>query len=131
MPTFIRAFERANHWVHGKLLLTAFASQKFNLSFHTKDDGYDFIKQKKGELVVDVRKHISSREMNLLLCNETCVIQFAYLMMTFAPLFTTMDFDENNGSAGIRTIGMFEIIGRACGLRFPQKRPSNGLYGSF
>ena len=59
------------------------------------------------------------------------MIQFIYLATTYAPLFTTMDFDENNGKVGVRPIGMFEILGRACGLHFPQKCPSNGLYQSF
>ena len=68
---------------------------------------------------MDARKHIKSNEPNLILCNETCAIQFAYLEGQHAPLFTTMDFDEQSGKAGVRAIGMFEIIGRACGIRFP------------
>ena len=131
MPTFIRAWERCVLWVHGKLLMTAFSCQKVNLIFHQKDEGFDFIKNKKGELKVDPRNHIRSRDRNLILCNETCVIQFAYLTVTYAPLYATMDFDENNGKAGIRTIGMFEIIGRAMGITFPTKCPSNRLYQSF
>ena len=131
MPTFIRAWERTILWVHGKLLLTAFAAQKTNLTFHKDDAEYDLIKFKKGLSTVNPRKHIRSREANLLLSNETCVIQFIYLATTYAPIFSTMDFDEESGRAGVRAIGMFEIIGRACGLRFPQKCPSNYLYRSF
>ena len=42
-----------------------------------------------------------------------------------------MDFDEKNGKAGVRALGSLEIISRACGLHFPQKRPSNQLHQSF
>ena len=80
---------------------------------------------------MNARDHIRSRDLNLILCNETCVMQFAYLALTFAPLYTTMDFDEDNGKAGIRSIGMFEIVGRAMGITFPKKCPSNKLYRSF
>ena len=88
-------------------------------TFHNKDAEFDFVKNKRGDLVVSARKHISSSQPNLILCNETCPIQFAYLEGSFAPLYATMDFDQKTGRAGVRAIGMFEIIGRACGLRFP------------
>ena len=68
---------------------------------------------------MSTRKHIRSHEPNLILCNETCPIQIAYLEGSFAPLYATMDFDEKSGKAGVRAIGMFEIIGRSCGITFP------------
>ena len=119
------------NWTHGKLLLSTYASSKVKETFHQKDEEFNFIKQKKGELHVDARKHIRSKDLNILLCNETCIIQFVYLMTTYAPLFTTMDFDDKSGKAGIRALGMFEIVWRACGIKFPEKRPANELYPSF
>ena len=111
--------------------MSAYGSSKIKEAFHQKDEGFNFIKQKKGELEVDARKYIRSHELNLLLCNETCVIQFIYLLVTYAPLFTTMDFDDKTGKEGVRALSNFEVLSRACGIKFPEKRPSNQLYRSF
>ena len=88
-------------------------------TFHQKDEEFNFVKQKKGELHVDARKHIRSHDLNILLCNETCVIQYIYLMEAYAPLFVTMDIDEKTGKGGLRALGMFEVVFRAMGIRFP------------
>ena len=93
MPTLIRGFERFFQWVHSRLLITAFAAQKVTTTFHNKDAEFDFVKNKRGDLVVSARKHIRSSQPNLILSNETCPIQFAYLEGNFAPLYATMDFD--------------------------------------
>ena len=52
-------------------------------------------------------------------------------MTTYAPLFITLDFDENSGKAGLRPIQMFEIVKRACGIQLPQNKPTKSLYFSF
>ena len=42
-----------------------------------------------------------------------------------------MDYDEKSGKAGLRPIGRFEILKRACGINFPARINGNLLSKSF
>ena len=68
-----------------------------NEVFHKEDVEYDFVKAKTGKLIVYSSKHIKAKnEPTLLLANDTCVLEYLWLVTTFSPVFAVMDFDEKS-----------------------------------
>ena len=131
VPALIRFNERLIDMFLVKALMQAFALMQSNEVFHKEDSEFDFVKAKTGKLVVNRGKHISTADPTLLIANDTCVLEYLWLQGTFSPLFAVMDFDENTGKAGLRAIGRFEILQRACGINFPGRINGNLLYKSF
>lgn len=112
-------------------VLATFAASNPELTYHQSDESFNLIKQKRGELRVDKYKHVIDTDLNLIICNDTCAVQYIYLLTTYCPLFVTMDFDEATGKPGLRALGRFDLIKRAIGLVFPQRVRGNLLHQSF
>ena len=131
LPTLVRGVERLIDMVLVKVLMQAFALLRSNEVYHKEDIEFDFVKAKTKKLVVNRGKHINPNEPTLLIANDTCVLEYLWLYSAFSPLIATMDFDEKSGKAGLRALGRFEILQRACGINFPGRVNGDLLYKSF
>ena len=67
----------------------------------------------------------------LIVANDTSLLEFLWLQVTFSPVFVVMDFDEKTKKAGLRPVGRLELIKRACGITFPARVDGGLLYKSF
>ena len=99
--------------------------------FHKEDQGFDFVKAKKGELFVYRSHHMSNSEPTLIVANDTSVLQYLWLQVTFSPVYVVMDFNDKTNKAGLRPVGRLELIKRACGITFPAKVDGGLLFKSF
>merc|ERR1712060_38471 len=61
-PRLVRLGERLIDKVIVKCLMQTFALMRWTEVFHKEDKEFDFVKAKKGELVVDRKKHINGNE---------------------------------------------------------------------
>lgn len=76
-----------------KCLTQSFALMRWTELFHKEDAGYDFVKDKKGELYVNNRNYINKSEPTLILANDPGVLSYLWLCYQFSPLMVVMDFD--------------------------------------
>lgn len=56
---------------------------------------------------------------DLILSNQTSVLDFLFLEFAYSPVFTAIAFDSETGQVGLRKVGMFETLTFALGLKFP------------
>ena len=118
-PKLIRISERLIDRYLTRIVLQTFAVMRCTEVFHKDDSGFDFVKARKGELVVDRKKYIYPNEATLIIANDTSVLEFLWLQVSYSPVYVTMDYDVKSGKAGLRPIGRGELIHRACGINFP------------
>lgn len=116
-PVLIRWAEQLFSLLFGGSMLSSFATNIVTEEYHKKDSNFDFIKAKKGELVVDIWKNVK-KEPTILVCNNTSIAQNLYLDKKFSPLFVSLDFDSHN-NWGIRVPNTFEQLNRTIGIKFP------------
>ena len=119
LPALIRLSERFTDKFVMKIILQAFAIMRWTEVFHKDDADFDFVKAKTNKLFVDKSKHIKASEPTLLIANDTSVLQHIWIVNQFSPVFVTMDLDKDSGKAGLRPLGGYEAMRRACGINFP------------
>ena len=66
--------------VIANVLLGAFAVGNPDATYHQSDTSFNIVKQRKGELIVDKTKHVADSENNLILCNDTSISEYMYLL---------------------------------------------------
>ena len=76
-----------------KCLTQTFALMRWTEVYHKDDANYDYVKDKKGQLVVTRRRHMNKNVPTLILSNDTGVLSYLWLCYTFSPLMVVMDFD--------------------------------------
>lgn len=57
----------------------------------------------------------------MIICNNVCLIDYLYLELSYAPLFTAVAINKKTGKFGFRKLGLLEIPFYAMGLKFPQE----------
>lgn len=66
--------------------------------------------------------------MTIVIGNEACLIDYAFLNMMFAPVFVSID-QIDDKTMGLRILGGWDLIKRAIGVKLPEVHPN--LHTSF
>ena len=130
-PVLIRFCERIIDLGLTRVILQTYAVMRCKEVFHKDDQGFDFVKAKKGELFVNRWQYMSNSEPMLIIANDTSLLEFLWLQVTFSPVYVVMDFDDKTNKTGLRPVGRLELIKRACGITFPARVDGGLLYKSF
>jgi len=83
-----------------------------------------FRKNERGELKVND----NVKAGDVIICNNTSIIDFIYLELAYSPLFTVVAIDEVTKKHGFRKLSLLEIPFHAMGLKFPSEVASNKVY---
>ncbi|CDW91471.1 UNKNOWN [Stylonychia lemnae] len=126
VPILIRMAERLFNYCLCKMILSGFRAGQTKASYHPEHKDFDFIKNEKGELsVVD---KITSNDV--IICNNVSLIDYLFLEMAYAPLFTAVAVNKQTGKYGFRKLSMLEIPFHAIGIKFPQEVDSSQCFES-
>lgn len=74
-----------------------------------------YSKNEKGELRVQDRV----KSGDVIICNNVSFIDYLFLELSYAPLYTAVAINRQTGKFGIRKLGVLEITGHAIGIKFP------------
>jgi len=122
LPVIIRPIERIFTWMFTKIIMMVCSANHAERRVHPDHLSFDFIKANKGELFVDDSGMFTDKRQ-LILSNHINPMDFVYLAHHYCPVFTKVVMytdTEGKQRAGIRELGMFEVVSHAIGLRFPQ-----------
>ena len=78
-PKLIRISERLIDRFVTRIVLKTFAVMRAVEVYHKDDSGFDFVKARKGELVVDRKKYVNTNEATLIIANDTSVLEYLWL----------------------------------------------------
>lgn len=115
-PVVIRWFERFSDKMVAQLLLNVTSFNNIKEQYHREDDGFDFTKWQKNELVV------KKLDGDVFITNQTCFVDWLYLILNYSPVFTKIVIvkAQGNRKAGLRVLGLFETLFHAIGIKFPE-----------
>ena len=116
VPYLIRVLEKLFDSTCCKVMMNTASANSIKELYHKDDKGFDFVKSQKGELEVT---HI---EADVYITNQTCALDYLYLMQRYSPIFTKIVIVEKaNGEtkAGLRVLGPMQMITHSIGICFP------------
>lgn len=121
VPQLTRLAERFNDKLIAQLLMNVTSFNNVKEQYHREDDGFDFAKWQKGELTV------KKLDGDVIICNQTCFIDWVYLVLNYSPIFTKIVIMrvQGNKKVGLRPLGYFETVFHALGIKFPEVIESN------
>jgi len=117
LPVLVRILEKSIDSMCGKILVSVSSFNNVKEVYHKDDKEFDFIKSQKGEVTVKVLPG------DVYICNQTCFVDWMYLLQTISPIFTKIVIVElANGETrtGLKALGALESIKYALGVRFPE-----------
>eukprot|EP00347_Sterkiella_histriomuscorum_P002985 403366042 len=124
IPLLIRMLERLFNYCTVKMMLSAFSVNTIRATYHPDHKDFDFIKNEKGEL--SVKDTISGGD--IIISNNVSLIDYLFLELCYAPLYTQVAINRQSGKFGFRVIGMLEVLRCAIGIRFPQEVDNGSFY---
>jgi hypothetical protein len=123
VPFLIRIIERVMTWMLTKVILMICSANHAERRVHPDHFSFDFIKAQKGELFVDDSPMFENDKPQLILCNHINPLDFVFLAHHYCPIFTkVVMYTDSDGKkrAGVRELGVFEVVTHAMGIKFPQ-----------
>ena len=57
----------------------------------------------------------------MIICNNVSVLDYLFLEMAYAPLYTAVAINRESGKYGFRKVALWEIVFYAMGIKFPQE----------
>lgn len=119
IPRLIRCLERFFDFVIMRFIIQTCSFNTVKESYHKDHPKFDFIKWQRNQLEVEFEAG------DVLICNQTSFIDYAYLLCNFSPLFTKIVIiNSNSGSAkaGLRVMSTWQTFWAALGIDHPEER---------